>query len=84
MCACVCLCVRVCVCACAPTSRAALAYVHGGLQAALVGQQVGQVVEDAGQLEDILTVADVPQPQPALLWNTTTHRKVLTSEEPTR
>lgn len=37
----------------APTSRAALAHAHRGLQTALLGQQVWQVVEDGGQVQHV-------------------------------
>lgn len=50
------------------TPGAALAQVQAGLQAVLSVQQVGQVVEDGGQLQDVLAAADVPKLQTSLLW----------------
>lgn len=56
------------MCLCVLTSSASLAHVHGGQQAVLAAQQVRKVVEDGGKLQEALTAADVPQPEPGLLW----------------
>ncbi len=52
------------------TSGATLADVHGRLEAGLFGQQVRQMVEDAGQLKNILTAGHVPQLQLGLIFKT--------------
>lgn len=49
------------------TSGSSLSQVHGGLQAVLSVQQVRKMMEDGGELQHVLTAADVPQLQPRLL-----------------
>lgn len=51
----------------APTSGASLAQVHGGLQAVLSVQQVREVMEDGGKLQQVFAAAHVPELQPGLL-----------------
>lgn len=50
-----------------PTSGAALAHADGRLQAAFLGQQVRQVVEDSGQVQHV-AVGAVPGLQPGVFW----------------
>lgn len=51
----------------AHTSGATLAHPHCGLQTALLGQQVRQMVEDGGQMKHV-PVRDVPRLQSRILW----------------
>lgn len=59
------------VCVCVLTPGASLAHVHSRLQAALLRKEMGQVMEDTGQLEHILTGRHVPQLQLGLIYHTT-------------
>ena len=61
------------VCVCVLTPGASLAHVHSRLQAALLRKEMGQVMEDTGQLEHILIGRHIPQLQFGLVCHTHTH-----------